>query len=303
MTAKEINTKALLELSDGNLREAQLLFFENAKKHPSHQTYNNLGFYLITEGLMRKNGKTINALKLGTKYLKKSYEISRSAINIFAIVTSINYQLKFLKENEKKALYQEAYYYLTEANKYVNSDYTKYNLLRFLYLLRYDNKRCIEQSKHLVKNNTNDETVALYFNILCKNSLFTEGNLCIQKYGQFIKSDDLLVFYAKSKQYEKGVAISQEVIKDYEMTNSIIAAIIECYNNTNRVEELQAYINSINKENSIHPFLSNKALKLMLGNSAFSIDYRRKNIESHIFYLPYLDQCCYFGCSAHNTPW
>ena len=69
MIAKEINQKAMDALRRQNFAEAQHLFFENAKRNPSHKTYNNLGYYLISEGLECKGGKVRNALKLGIKYL------------------------------------------------------------------------------------------------------------------------------------------------------------------------------------------------------------------------------------------
>ena len=46
MTAREMNHKALNELSMQNQAEAQKLLFENAKKNPCHENFNNLGYYL-----------------------------------------------------------------------------------------------------------------------------------------------------------------------------------------------------------------------------------------------------------------
>ena len=74
MTAKEINQAALENLKKQDWQSAQKLFFENARKNPSHKTYNNLGVFLITEGLTCRNGTSRNATKLGLKYLLKAAE-------------------------------------------------------------------------------------------------------------------------------------------------------------------------------------------------------------------------------------
>ena len=53
----KINRSALDELSKHNWKIAQKMLFDNAKKHPCHETFNNLGYYLCTEGLECKNNK------------------------------------------------------------------------------------------------------------------------------------------------------------------------------------------------------------------------------------------------------
>ena len=45
--AQRTNQAALDALAKQNFAEAQALFFENARKNPSYQTFNNLGYYLI----------------------------------------------------------------------------------------------------------------------------------------------------------------------------------------------------------------------------------------------------------------
>ena len=88
MDANVMNERALKCLIEGNFEEAQKLFFENAKKNPSHETYNNLGNFLIDEGLLCKNGRVRNAQKLGVKYLFKALEIRRTFITLCALAKS-----------------------------------------------------------------------------------------------------------------------------------------------------------------------------------------------------------------------
>ena len=58
MDAKQINELALKKLANQEWKSAQDLLFENARLNPSHNTYSNLGYYLINEGIELENGKT-----------------------------------------------------------------------------------------------------------------------------------------------------------------------------------------------------------------------------------------------------
>ena len=97
MTAKEINAKALNFLDKQEWKKAQDLFFKNAKENPSHQTYNNLGFFLIIEGLICSNGKVRKS------EAKDVFSSKRKAIEFFDkivrnLATPID--LKYVIEDE-----------------------------------------------------------------------------------------------------------------------------------------------------------------------------------------------------------
>ena len=80
--AAKLNAEALEILSQGNFIGAKRKFQINAKKHPGHQTFNNLGQYYFTEGLEMKNGKVRNADTLGIYQLKKAEKLQQTPLNL-----------------------------------------------------------------------------------------------------------------------------------------------------------------------------------------------------------------------------
>jgi len=303
MIAKETNRKAMNALSQQNFTEAQHLFFENAKRNPSHQTYNNLGYYLISEGLECKGGKVRNALKLGIKYLNKASEIDSSVTNICSKVEAINLMLRGVKNEEEIALYQEAYDLLNKALKIDYSDELQHNMLRFSYLINPYNKENIEKAKKLTEINSSYEIVSLYFCMLSANSLVKEGNNCIEKFGHILDSADMLLFYAKTNQYEKGGALCKTVIEEFCIDEPIASAIVECLINSGNHKDLKNYINTLEQEIKENPFLTQKALRVIERNSPSSSEYRKNIINSFYGCPPYFTRCCYFGCEMHSSPW
>ena len=95
MNEEQTNQKALELLSKRDWNSAQKLLFENANRFKSHNSYNNLGHYLVTEGLVCKDGRFLNAYNKGMKYLLASAEIKESATNAFAIASALNFKLKY----------------------------------------------------------------------------------------------------------------------------------------------------------------------------------------------------------------
>ena len=133
MVAKEINETALDLLSKQDFTNAQNLFFKNAKENPSHETYNNLGYYLVSEGLICKNGTFRNAYKLGIKYLLKAANLKDSVVNLCALAKAIDYELRIVPKSRKEALYQQSYKYLNKAIEIEFSDELKYNCVRLMF--------------------------------------------------------------------------------------------------------------------------------------------------------------------------
>ena len=303
MIAKEINQKAMDALRRQNFAEAQHLFFENAKRNPSHKTYNNLGYYLISEGLECKGGKVRNALKLGIKYLNKASEMDFSVTNVCSKVDAINLLLEDAKNEEKVALYQEAYDLLKKALEIDYSDELQHNMLRFSYLINPYNKENIEKAKQLTERNSSYEIVSLYFYMLLANSLVKEGNDCIEKFGHILDSADMLLFYAKTSQYEKGCALYKTVIEEFCIDEPIASAIVECLINSGNHKDAKTFTSTLKNEIKENQFLTQRSLRIIEKNSPSSSEYRKNIINSFCDSSPYFTKCCYFGCEMHNNPW
>ena len=91
---QEINHKAMTELCNQNFVGAQKLLFENAKKNPCHETFNNLGYFLCTEGLFNNNDDRIRSADvLGMKYLIKAVNIKLSVKKLCAVATAIDLRI------------------------------------------------------------------------------------------------------------------------------------------------------------------------------------------------------------------
>ena len=302
MNKQIINQKALASLSKQKWKTAQQLFYYNAKKNPSHETYNNLGYFLITEGLLCKNGKTRNALKLGMHYLLKAHQFSTSAINSCAIVKAIDYQLQIATKNEKNDLCIRACNHLKSALLIENSFEIQYNMLRFLYFRDCQNEEIIVQARELVEKFTCVESVNLYFELLSANHLCNRGLECIEKYGDFLDEATLLMFYAKCGLFEKGYDLCELVCRVYSLDEFISAAIIECCIATNHFIEAQKYTEVIKIfNNNANHFHKKNERTSMLYNLLNSTDYRRKILDSYHPSPPLIESCCYFGCKMHHT--
>ena len=304
MTAQQINGKALDNLSSQHWMNAQKLFFMNMKKHPSHQTYNNLGYYLISEGLICKNGKTRNALKHGMKYLFKASKMETSVINMCAIVKAIDYQLRTAKEDEKSPLYAYACSCLKKAISIECSNTLQYNYLRFSYLLEPHNENILLEIRNLVHKFTSVETVSLYLELLCDNFLIDEGLECIETYGDFLDEVDLLMFYAKFGLYEKGYVLCETICNVYNIDARIASAIIECCVNTFHLQEAKKYAEQIEEMEKEKQHINKENwCQYAFGNTESSTNYRKIKIAEYKYIPPVIDRCCYFGCNLHDIHW
>ena len=303
MHAKQINEKALDFLSKQNWGEAQNLFFYNAKHNPTHETYNNLGFYLITEGLLCKNGRTRNALKLGIKYLLKSESIKASFINICAITKSIDYQLRE-EHSDKKRLYVCACEYLKKGLAKEYSNVLQYNLLRFSYLLTPQDIELSIQANHLLKKFPCRESVLLYFELLRAHNLMEAGLECISKYKIFLDEIELIMFYSKFGLYEQGYNLCKSVYNMFSIDEFVASAIIECCVNTNHLIEAEKYAIQIKQnEKDMNPHYKADWCSKIVGDSIECVNYRKDRVQNYHFCPPIIETCCYFGCPVHKTVW
>lgn len=283
MTAETRNKKALMHLNRQEWLKAQKLFFENARKNPSHQTYNNLGYYLVTEGLALKNGKSRNALSLGKKYLLKARELEYSAVNANAIVYAIDCQLRNPREDEIEKLFAEALLVLENALEKEYNYVLEYNYLCFKYRSGSITSDILLRAQSLVSKKTSHESVSLCFEFLRYFGLIEEGIDFINKYRKLIEPTELLMFYAKYGMYDKGYELCESICKCYDISSNLAAAISECCTN-------MCYSDKFN-------YIE------LLDNHNLSEAQRKALINDYISVPPILVDCYYFGCPIHNTKW
>lgn len=303
MDANVMNERALKCLIEGNFEEAQKLFFENAKKNPSHETYNNLGNFLIDEGLLCKNGRVRNAQKLGVKYLFKALEIRRTFITLCALAKSYNWALKSAKGNHREQELELLKDCFESAVLLNASNENRYNYLRALYLCGEEIDLLLPAVRELLNIYICKEGVSLYFLLLFEYSLIDEGLLCIERYGGYLELVDILMFYAKFGLFEKGYELCDEVKKYFGMDKYIISAVLECYVNTNHLEEASLYVDFI-KENwdEIRNYSVGTDCDQSLLFDVNKTNVKRKEfIAEYSWTPPMIEICCYYGCPIHKT--
>ena len=304
MTAQEINENALNCLKSQKWKEAQENFFENAKKNPSHQTYNNLGYFLINEGIECKNGKVRNAQKLGVKYLNRAAGIKETQINLCAIAKAYEYELLSFSVKTREELLQKSSQCLKKALEINYSPVIDYNYIRSLYLMNPRDNTLLEKTRKLLTNYVSNESVSLYLELLCNHLLLDEGIRCIEQYKKYLNEIDMLMFFTRLELYDRAYPLCKEVCEHFSPNKYIASAIIESCMNTCHFEQARIYAKQIKDLEDDFYYKGKGVWTRKLFDNMVSSDELRKNLISQYFMLPpFVDSCCYFGCSVHGTEW
>ena len=299
------NQEALQALEDLNYSVAQACFFENAKRVPCHETFNNLGYYLITEGLWCKNNNARNALALGLKYLLKACELRITPINLCAIATAIHYGIEKGRENHLGIYtYQNAYAALNHAVKLQYTNETEYNRLRFLYLCDMKSMEVLNGMKRLIEHFVCPDSVYFYLFLLCLHDQFDECLKAIPRYRHMLDEADLMTFYCICGEYQKGAVLFEVIQKQFCLDEERTAMMVECLtrnNMTDKIHQYQATVVEQNQETKgLFPWLSSCG-ELVFGATLAAGEYRQGLISNYQVIPAYIHQCCYFGCRKHGN--
>ena len=304
MLERMINQAALELLNKQEFMSAQRLFFRNAHKHPSHQTYNNLGIFLLTEGFTIFGGKTLHGHKLGLHFLRKASTLKTSQINLCAIAKAYDDSLLRTVCHKRAHICQCTCAYLEEALHIEYSDIIMYNVLRAKYLLGVKGYSLIAEAERLLAKSLCSESVSLYFGLLQLNLDLDNSLACIERYREYLSDDDLLMFYSKFSLYGKGYELCATVVNDYFPDGNIFSAVTECCVNSGHHEELSAFSAQIFEiVNDLGTPSYKKKLSVELCELKNSAKKREELIRNYLPTLPFMDLCYYFGCQTHNTAW
>lgn len=289
MTAEERNEKALAFLENQDWENAQKLFYQNAILFPSHKTYSNLGFYLISEGLISKNGKYRSATTLGLKYLEKAKEYGHSVINYTAIAEALNLQ--------KTSDFFKVYSILKKAAEICDNDVLKYNRLRCSYYLSEEYDEVLVSFKPLLDSFLCDECALFYLELLRKNNLKEEGNYFIQKYHQYFDESDIMLFFISTEQYEKGYKLCKKILQNHGMDELSIACILACCSKSDIFGEMASYLKEYKKN------IGSFEKRMWTRIESLSANDIMNMIKSYKVPIPFVHSCCYFGCKKHQNKW
>lgn len=303
----EYNHAALEELSKGNFKKAQELFFENAKKNPCHGTYNNLGYYLCTEGLECKNGKVRNADILGMKYLLKAKQLRITSVNLSNIATAIH--LRLGTEPKKGAnpdtiySFQNAYTCLKEAVLLHPSDETEYNMLRFLYLMDQDANTILRPLEKLITKILCQDSINFYLFLLCKASCFEKCFMVLNEYRYLLDEIDLLTYFCLCGKYEKGADLFDDIIcSKFYFEEEHSAMMLECLMRSDRKKQMDSFLDFVKRQEASLVYPSKKEWISKIPKDQTKLLQYTNTVISRYRYVPqYRIPCGYFGCKEHET--
>ena len=260
-----------------------------------------MGYYLISEGLICKNGTVRNSYKLGFSYLLKAQLIEESFVNLCAIAQSIDFNLRTSTKNVSDELYQNYLNFLEKATKYKYSYEVQYNKLRILYLCDFYNDGFYGEIKDLVEKYTCKETVSLLLGFLSSNLLKDEALSYVETFGFYIDDFDLLMAYAKMEMYENSYNLCESVFESYSLDEFMVSAIIESCINTGHSNDAERYISIVKKKGADDVQFG--WIKDVCENTQLSKLCRENLIKTYKHIPPSIPFCCYYGCKKHGNGW
>lgn len=303
MNQIKINSAALDNLSKQNFAEAQSLFFENARNTPSHETYNNLGYFLCTEGLECKNGRVRNADKLGLSYLLKAEKLNTTSVNQSNIAGELEKQraFEFSKTGIDAAeICNEALRHAETAVRLKYSNELEYNRLRFLFLCDKRKIDVLNGMKELVCRFENDDAVEFLLNLYCLHSEFNNCLRLISEYRDRLDAYCLLSLYCRCGDFDSGAALCVKVYEQFVPDDTIVAMMAECLINTG--EYSRADMLRVELENNAPEYCDTDKFLTVVKMAFNSSEYRKTVIQNYCYRPGYMVQCGYFGCKIHGIP-
>ncbi len=297
------NQKALGFLSKGNFKEAQILFFNNAKQFKNHEAYNNLGVYLCNEGLECKNGKVRNADKLGFLYLLKAQKSKTTSVNLNNIANEIYKQgiRHSSPDAEIIETYRTAYKYLNVANHINYSDETEYNRLVFCYLIDPNNTEVLDKMTELALKTKDEDSIEFWLHTLCKHSMFIECLDNIKNFENKLDEVCLMILYYLCGEYGKAALFFESICEKFYLDAAQIAFLVDCLTKKNQSYKLLDY--KMHMLNTMCPDEQSVAKQFIsIINKVFDNENYRAELITRYSFRPKLKKVCgYFGCKTHKT--
>ena len=301
MTAEQINAKALEFISNQDFENDQKLLFENAKANPSYQTYGNLGHFIVSVGFARNDKRADKGFKLGYKYLLTSLKMKPTLTNSYALVQAIERHVQS-KSLQRNFYYKKAKTLLISVDGMVQDTEHKYNILRYEYLLNPKDTSLLKQAESIFEENPSAEAAELYLGLLGINQS-KKGIDFISEHRAFLDAVDLLMYYSKIGEYEKGYELCEDVLRIYSIDKFIASAIIECCVNTAHFDEAKVYAQEISENQSGRTRRSRHVFKHIFKSLLKSSKYRKRMLLKYHPLPPLISRCGYFGCPNHKTNW
>lgn len=286
------NLKAMNALMRDDFEQAQENFRKECHISNSYQAYNNLGVFYIENGVLCKNGKIINGSGVGKRLLQKSLLICESS----KALNNLGYIEYDLGNYTKSLEFWERSYKL-------NQDvFVLYNIAVTLYMLG-DYFKAMRICEKLVDDV--DLAKQLYVFSCCMHDNTNFNILCNQKNDivELLDVIDKTYLYYQIGKYDKVVELESVAINtNFDYSEDQLAILYDSYVRCGITPEKKR----IFKENHIDKYSDSyaKALWNKIVRMDTDLEYREKFLSECVFLPAVFDEeCHYFGCPLHKTPW
>lgn len=290
---ESFNEAALEALSQNEIYQAQTLFRQNAKKNPCFITFNNLGVFHVFEGLVKSDNSGRRATKLGVRYLKKAEAYQKSNLTLLALGSVCSDAKDYEEASEyfrqacelkpdyasiyncgvsyyMQGEYGEAVQWFQKALDICNSDYYSEMFIPYTFSLLYSNKK---------------EFLEAFHKMLKFKSESMEWETFIFAYF----ADELLM--AESQ--------IEYMLENFSLDIHDMAIVFDCLLKLGKEEKATEYLkqkleNLEESDYNMQPEINR------MKKALFHAHYRAKLIADYRHKIPFIEQCCYYGCKQHN---
>lgn len=290
--AERTNQKALEKLDEGDYYGAQALLRKNAKKHPDHLTFNNLGVYYVTEGMELRDGRMRSAEKLGLKYLKAAEGLESSLQNKMALGGY------YFRQGD----YETAMPYYRDADSLDDSYEASNNLGACLYLVgdMVGARTCFDKAFDLCESADDKATIltSYAFALLAADRVKCLEILNTEKRSLSLYLPDEFVLLYLSGEIEAASVCVMRLISEYAVDPPVVAMALDCLLRLERKDEARSVLETVLE--NLEGLGGGMQRELAQIRRAYeSPEARSELIGEFRYFPPIITPSCYIGYQSH----
>lgn len=289
------NRNTLLLLTEGKWAETQRNLYANLRRTPCHETINNLGFFLATEGKITRQGKSRSAINCGLLYLSLARCLKKTLKNTAAIANVL-----ILKERKYSIKFYKRIYSLLEGAEDEKISYSlRYNLLASCFVS--GSPVDVDKFWECFQKKQSSESLFL---LLCVLATHEDKDTCIsllERYSSLIDIYDQVSLYYICGRIDAVILKVPELLDNYLLDEDITYIIFDSYLQRNLRDDALLFVKYVlsqyvQNEIRIKPFKFRSFL--------YHPSRHLKTVYSHIKHFrlkpSLISMCGYFDCPVHT---
>jgi tetratricopeptide (TPR) repeat protein len=290
--AERTNQKALEKLDEGDFFGAQALFRKNAKKHPAHLTFNNLGVYYVSEGMELRDGRMRSADKLGLKYLKTADALASSLQNKLALGGY------YFRQGD----YETAMPYYRAADGLADSYEASNNLGACLYLVgdMVGARTCFDKAFDLCESSDDKATIltSYAFALLAADRVKCLDVLNTEKRSLSLYLPDEFVLLYLCGEFEAASVSVMRLIGEYALDPPVVAMAFDCLLRLEKKDEAWVALETVLENlESLGGGMQRELARIRRAYE--SPEVRSELIAEYRYYPPIITPSCHIGYQSH----